>query len=116
MKPAQRIVTKLPLTELWNADGSVAAAQRVRPLAEADIRAMLQQRRVTFVVANVGDGLLWVEPEPSFEFWKQEVKPHLVDPASGAFHLDDFPSGYAYTAWLWDGAENGPIVVLEKQH
>jgi len=60
MKPEQRIVTRLPLRELWTAHGPIAAA-RGRALGASDLVALLHERPVLkgspFVVAELGHPL-----------------------------------------------------------
>ena len=54
--------------------------------------------------------------ENCFEFWKSEIKPHLiVNPAEG-FSVDDYPGEYAYIASEWIGDSKSPIVLLEMYH
>jgi hypothetical protein len=98
MDQSAKIVTRLPLRELWREDGFVTTS-RARSLAEDDITALLR-------VGPVGD---------SNQFWKSEAKPHLAADAKAV--LADFRDGYCHFASQWDGSESAPpIVVLEKSH
>jgi hypothetical protein len=104
----------MPLGQLWNDDGELAAT-RSRDLNREAIRELLARGSVQFVVADVGRGLRWIRPAERFEFWKNEVAGHLAD--GGRIDLDSFPSGLAYTASEWAGSPDGiPIVLLEAHH
>lgn len=56
MDPALRIVTRLPLAELWTERGPVAAT-RERLLGRAEVKSLLQAGPVQFVVADCGKAL-----------------------------------------------------------
>lgn len=116
MDPAKRIVTTMPLHELWDRDGPLPL-KRGRTLSAADIAERLRVGPVRFVVADVGP-LTWVEASATFRFWKEEVKPHLVDPlaADSGFFLDTFPGSYAYVATEWLGDAPFTVVLLETYH
>jgi hypothetical protein len=74
--PAKRIVTRLPLTELWNSAG-IVDARRVGDIGKADIVRLLQDGS-SLVVAEVGQPLLWIADEDRFAYWKAEISCHLV--------------------------------------
>jgi hypothetical protein len=107
-----RIVTQLPLRELWREDG-FSTAKRGRSLTAVDVRELLAAGVVQFVVADVGAALRWIPQSECFDFWKREARPHI---ASEAAILDQFPGGYCYFASQWAGEPTTPIVVLEKHH
>ena len=87
-----RVVTQLPLQELWRASGFVQ-----------------------FVVVDAGAAPQWIPASECFNFWKTEVKPHLA--SEDRISLQDFPGEYCYFASKWDSVEpSAPIIVLEKQH
>lgn len=114
MSPTKRIVTQLPLTALWTEDDELKAV-REKYLDKEAIRELLKQTLVEFVVANAGDKLKWIAVDKCKEFWKGEVKDHVVD-GSGRIDLDNYPNGYAYLASLWKGDTEIPIILLEKHH
>lgn len=99
MKPELRHVSKMPLAELWNESG-VVAAQRVRELGSSEIVSLLRAGKVRFVVADVGHHLQWIPLERCYEFWKSEVKLHLAQPEA-YIYLEDFPGEYCYSASEW---------------
>lgn len=109
-----RIVTHLPLRELWRDDG-FSTTTRGQSLTGEDVRQFLASGAVQFVVVDVGAASRWIPASECFRFWQNEAKPHL---ASGTeVSLNQFPGGYCYFACRWEGREpEAPIVVLEKQH
>jgi hypothetical protein len=104
------IVTHLPLSSLSTALGN---ATKRHDLATSDIAGLLRQSAVRFVVADVGMPLRWVDEADRFDFWQQEVKPHLSEVRAAT--LDEFPGGYCYFASLWDDG-GSPVVLLSKCH
>ena len=114
MDSTLRIVTHLPIPELWDAHG-VVQAQRDRYLVEKDLIALLRQGPVQFIVADVGHQLQWIPSESCFAFWKAEVKGHVLDP-DDTRPLEHFPDGVAYTASAWCPADVCPVVLLETHH
>ena len=109
----QRVVTRLPLTELWDEAGTVAASH-CRDLTGVDIRALLQAGPVRFVVADIAAPLRWVPIGDCFRFWKAEVQSRVADLAGTS--LDEFPGVYCYFASEWGPTGGPPIVVLSVAH
>jgi len=72
MDPKLRIITRLPLTELWRDDG-FATATRGRSLTSEDVRRLLRLGPVQFVVADLGAAPQWIPKGECFHFWKNEV-------------------------------------------
>ncbi|HVF70472.1 MAG TPA: hypothetical protein VM940_02590 [Chthoniobacterales bacterium] len=114
MDATLRVITRLPLEELWRDD---AFSSRVRgaALSADDIIALLRAGPVHFVVADVGERPQWIPPQESYRYWKSEVQPHLAAPGSRVY-LDQLPDSYAYFATAWGEDAGIPIVVLEKPH
>ena len=115
MDNALRIVTCLPLQELWWPDG-FANTKRIRALGEYEIKSLLSSGPVQFVTLDVGSSPQWTRLGDSHEYWKREVKPHLAEIESRAPH-SQYPNDYCYFASQWES--RGPdvrIVVLEKHH
>jgi hypothetical protein len=83
-------------------------------MTSEEIRLLLSQTNVSFVIANIGDQLNWIDPEHCFTFWKSEVQEQIADNPD-RIDLDKFPSGYAYLASRWTSDEY-PIILLEKLH
>ena len=114
MDAAFRIVTQLPLAELWKSDRS-SVGSRLRALTTAEITQLLRENTIEFAVADVGHELRWIAPTDSYEFWKSEAKPHL---AEGAHRIlpHNFPGEYCYKASYWGMVGSASIVLLEKYH
>lgn len=111
----QRVVTLMPLREIWDLDGTLPC-RRLRDIGREQIATMLRSGPILFVVANCGHALRWLPIAEAFEFWKAEIKPHIVEPdaAQKGFQLKDFPGEYCYTGSEWSGSV--PIVLLEMHH
>jgi hypothetical protein len=110
---ANRKVISLPLRELWDANGPIAA-ERGANLGRAEIRGLLRDGPTVMIVANVGEPLVWIESPKVFDFWKKDVKYRLVEGVKA--RLDDFPGGYAYYATRWSFPGGGVLVLLEMWH
>lgn len=115
MDAALRIVTRLPLQELWREDG-FTTQERGRSLALEDVRGLLRLGRVQFVVVDLGYSPRWIPIQECYEFWKNDAQTHLASP-NAELCLEDCPDGYFFIASEWSGRDAGaPIVVLEKCH
>ncbi len=114
MDPEKRIVTRLPLTELWTDSGSLKGV-RGASIGKDTIIQFLREGRVRFVVADVGNKLQWIPEIECFDFWKKEVSPHLAEPET-QIQLEQFPSNYCFWASEWQADDEHRIVVLEKAH
>lgn len=108
-----RVVAQLPLRELWRHDG-FSTTTRGKSLTFDSVRQFLASGTVQFVVADVGMAPRWIPTSESFDFWKNEVKPHLASGTMAA--LNDFPGRYCYFASQWEEETTVPIVLLEKPH
>jgi hypothetical protein len=91
VRPEQRVVISLPLTEVWDAAGPVAAT-RGRRVGVPEITLLLRHGPVRFIVAEAGP-LRWIPLDQTHAFWKSEAKPRLVAADVDGFRLDDFPRG-----------------------
>jgi hypothetical protein len=115
--PKYKIVAAIPLAQLWDERGTLAA-ERGRTLGREDIRRLVQTRTLRFVIADPGLPLRWVPPAENYVFWKEDARPHLVEEPDRPFDLSDFPRGYAYIATEWRGVDPAapPTVLLERHH
>lgn len=111
---SEKIVTQLPLTNLWT-DEKELQALRVRYVDKESITELMKQTSILFVLADVGNKLQWINPEKCFQFWKEEVQDHLANNLN-KIHLDDFPGRCAYIASEWTSENKQPIILLEKAH
>jgi hypothetical protein len=107
MRPDQRLILRTPLTELWNDHGAVDARPS-RDLRREELRELLRNGPVQFVVADVGKKPEWIPIRDCFRFWKSEVHNHVGE--SG--YLDDYPGHYFFAAQQWQATDGPPIVVL----
>lgn len=117
MRVSQRVVIHLPITALWDEAG-VVAATRLAYLDREQVRQRVQARDLVFVVAAPGLALHWVPAAQTAEFWKLDVKPHLVERWDAPIDIYHYPHGYAYIAseWLPHDPAEARIVLLEKHH
>jgi len=113
MHASLRIITELPLRELWDDRGPVAA-RRSRDVSAADLRDLLQRGPVRFVIANVGTKPVWIPEAECFAFWKGEVRARLAEPEQCVV-LEKMPDEYCYFASEWV-TEGSPVVVLQVCH
>lgn len=95
MAPDQRIVTKIPLTELWDESGTLSI-ERLRTLDQRNLVELLRAGPLQFVVADCGLKLIWIPTQQRFELWKK-VKSQIADPAE-RIHREQFPNETA----RWD--------------
>jgi hypothetical protein len=107
-----KVVTQLPLRELWRDDG-FSTTTRGKSLSLDEVREFLAFGPVQFVVADVGMPPRWIPASQCFVFWKNEAKPHL---ASTKASRSEFTGGYCYFASQWEAETATPIVLLEKHH
>jgi hypothetical protein len=116
MEPEQRIVVSMPLDEIWDERGPVAAT-RGRTLGLQEIAALLSSEAVQFVVANGGSPPRWIRFDDRFTFWKTEVKVRLVPADAEKFYLGDYPGEYCYVPTEWRrSVGQSTIVLLECHH
>ena len=114
MKLSDRIVRKLPLGSLWT-DSEELNAERMHYLGISQIKELLRKGPVQFVIAIVGDKLAWQEPEKTYDFYKSNVKNHLIEDRDH-IDLDRFKDNFAYLASRWEMKSGGTIILLEKFH
>ena len=112
MDSTLRVVTTIPMNEIWD-DGGAIAARRDRDLWAEDIKSLLRLGPVEFVIAHVGQKLVWKSASECYSFWKDEVLPHCpTDEHAQA--PEEFPNCYCYSASQWDcrGREHA-VILLE---
>jgi len=114
MRHADKIVTEIPLKQIWTDTGDLSTV-RNRYLGKSEIKEMIKNIQTPFVVADVGQKLIWIDKEKTFDFWKNEVEKHLVLDHN---HIDigNYPDHYAYIASEWLNEDSNAIIVLEKTH
>lgn len=78
MSLTERTVREIPLNELWIND-ALLDVKRTSYLTKADIKSMLKDQPVAFVVADMGKPLRWVKLSESYIFWKSEAEMQIAD-------------------------------------
>ena len=114
MRPDQRIVAKIPLTELWDERGALPG-ERIRHVDGNLIRGLMGTGQVQFIVADCGAKLNWIPMPERFEFWKT-VRTQVADPSQPIL-LKQFPNetairclGVARKYWgMYDFARSTPL-------
>jgi hypothetical protein len=111
---ALRIVDRLPLRELWDANGSVAASRGAN-LSGDQVREHL---RVSDrgVVATIGQRPRWLHGPELFEWWKNEARLRLVDPELSAWRLEDYPDERCWIASAWTLDDGATAIAFEEYH
>ncbi len=116
MDPADRVVTRLPLSELFDKAGPVSA-RRLHQLDERGVRDRLRDPSTRFVVARGSEPLVWLNSgEETFGFWKTEVRPRLWPPEQFGVFLEELPGERAWVASLWALEGHASVVVFEEHH
>ena len=110
----EKIVTTIPLGSIWTDEEQIEGS-RERYLTAMDLTEMLRIHPVEFIVADVGAPLRRIPVDKCYEFWKSEVKRHLLSP-HGKVDRSKLPDEYGYLASEWSGRVEVPIVLLEKIH
>jgi hypothetical protein len=82
-----------------------------------EITQLLRTSTLRFVIADMGQPLMWISGDEVFRFWKDEAKSRIVPrEAIVGFHLEEFPGEYAYVASEWMAKSQPPVVVLARHH
>ena len=113
MTSNQKKSSQLPVDEIWDGDRLVSML-KIRDLNASDIVDLLGLETVRFVVADVGEPYRWIPHDEQFDFWKDEVKPHLAQSDSAT--LENFPDEYCYFASEWKSYNDETIILLSKAH
>ena len=114
LSQSQKKISRLPVEEVW-AGGTLVSTTQVRDLNASEIVDLLRSGAVRFVVADVGEPYHWIPGNEGYDFWKDEVKPHLASPELRTV-LEDFPDEYCYFASEWRSDEGETIILLSKAH
>lgn len=121
LNPKDRVVVG-QLTVLWDENGDDLDVHPVRDLGPDDIREILRTGRpVPFVTKEFrfewgGSRLRWIKGDDRFDFWKNELQPHLADPETTRWSLEDYPDEYFYiaTEWRWREEDSPYCIVLTQ--
>ena len=114
MMTSSQIVEKIPIDSLWNEDGEEIEYKRAEYLPSEEIKKILKQWPIRFIIARIGHPLKYIPEEECYTLWNQEVRDHMMDPPKGALFLPDQLDGYGYLASKWVGSsEDDWVIVLE---
>jgi hypothetical protein len=102
---------------LWDDTGPLPITRR-REVGSQQIGELLGHGLVQFVVATCGRPLQWVALGECYQFWKEEVKPRLVEPsaAENGLRLEEYPGSFCFVAAEWGDGKPVPVIVLETHH
>ena len=114
MNHYQKVISRLPVEEIWEGQTLVSTV-KVRDLNASEVVDLLRTDVIQFVVAVLGKPFEWIPNNERYDFWKDEVKAHLVAPESKAF-LEDFPDEYCYFASEWKSYDGDTLILLSKAH
>jgi hypothetical protein len=105
-----RRVTRLPLTELWNAGGPVSGQVLREDLSAEDIKELLRAGPVQFVEIVMSEVPHWVPIDERFAFWKERLHPLLAQfGPENRIYTDELPV-YVASEWSVEGVDL-PVVV-----
>lgn len=110
---APKKITMLPMKELWDAEGKIAA-QRAKFMTTKEIDALLKKEDLLVAVAILGNPPVWLGPDEVAPAWKTELKPHTCNKHDEGCSLDEFEGEYFYFASYWEGKE--PVLLFEMYH
>ncbi|MEL6698859.1 MAG: hypothetical protein AAFP89_21620 [Bacteroidota bacterium] len=114
MNPSLKIVTEMPVQQLWHKTPMIGA-KRERYLTKNEWAEILQKYPVEFVIANVGDKLDWIPVDTCFEVWKSNIRDQAAyNPNS--IEVESYPHAFVYVASEWTRQTQTPIILLEKYH
>lgn len=114
MTQAQRIVTKIPLDELWT-DSEIVSYKRQEYLTERQVQELVFKGDIAVAEASCGLKLSWVSPNSAIEFYKKQIKGHIVNDPDRII-LADYEDEWCYLASLWSSADGQKAILLETYH
>ena len=115
MNLSQKTVNKIPLDALWTEE-QFLEAKRLKYLNQKEVSEILKNGPIRFVIANVGNKLIWTDLGESYKIYKTEIKDFIISDID-KIDLDTLTHGFGYLASLWaDPSEKNSIVLLEKFH
>ncbi len=88
----------------------------MRLLSSSDVRTLLREGEVQFVVADIGLKPRWIPLKDCYGFWMNEVQHRLIEP-DAKLSPAQLPGVYCYRASEWQSDEIAAhIIVLELCH
>jgi hypothetical protein len=114
MKQTERIVTRIPLDELWTVS-AILEYKRLDYLTERQVKELVLKGAIAIAEASCGLKLSWILPDNAFKYFKSQIKGRVVhDP--DRIILDDYEDKWCYLASLWVDAKSQKVILLETYH
>ena len=114
MKLEQRIVTKIPLEELWT-DSAILSHKRQEYLTEPQALDLILASKTPIVIADLGVKLSWIPSNDTLSAFKKLIKGHIVNDPDRII-LEEYEGEWCYLASEWVNAEGEKILLLERLH
>lgn len=111
MKNLRANIHRMPLEQLWDDHGQFGT--RLRDLVADDLKWLIENGPVRFVVASVGAPLKWFAIEDCDHVWREASANIVTDEE---ISLDEYPNRFAYGASEWEGRSGERIILLEMYH
>lgn len=113
MNFCNKIVNEIPLKQIWNYEGFIDL-KRIKYINLIEIKELLNQYPVEFVIADIGKKLKWISIENCYDHWVNEIKKHIAYDYD-IINIEEYPESYAFIASIWKN-EKQSIILLEKYH
>jgi len=108
MDLSHKIIDKMPLVDLWR-ENTFLEAKRVKYLNQKAVSEILKNGPIRFVIANVGDKLIWIDLDECFKIYKTEIKEFIISDID-KIYLRTLKDEWGYIASLWaDPSENSSL-------
>jgi hypothetical protein len=114
MDLSHKIIDKMPLVDLWR-ENTLLEAKRVKYLNQKEVSEILKTGPIRFVIADVGDKLIWTDLDECFKIYKTEIKDFIIADID-KIYLRTLKEGWGYIASLWADSSENSIILLEKVH
>jgi hypothetical protein len=114
MKLEQRIVTKIPLEELWT-ESAILSYHRQQYLTESQVLHLLLDGNIAISEASCGLKLSWIASENALEFFKKQIKGHIANDPNRII-LEEYEDDWCYLASEWVDAQGKKVILLETYH
>jgi hypothetical protein len=114
MELSQRIVTKMPMDSIWT-ENEELKSERKEYLSQNQVSEILKEGPLQFLIADVGNKLIWTKVDECYKMYKSYFKDHILRDVN-YINLDDYKDNFCYLASLWIGESKTPVILLEKFH
>jgi hypothetical protein len=114
MKLEQRIVTTIPLEQIWT-ETEILPHERQEFLNEQQVYDLLQNGNVPIMLASCGLKPTWISPQEALARFKREIKDHIVNNPDKIV-LEDYEDEWCYLASIWTDTHEEKVLLLETYH